>query len=223
MVPRWEFMLSITITQRPTGAVVALGGDGLAQQLLERAGFTRHADWHGLRHRLAAQMDPSLRDSITAHAVDMLTAARYEVLFSPGLGERLHPLGDRIRDLSDAVRGAEGGVALGNHLRQLLDPEHGALVRVQEAVQAAAEQVKDLAPEAYELPDRLEGAADLLWSVSEDLKSVPAETASLGPIVTPARGTAVRASPVQTLGRGASEPVLPPVPPPAAGRGGCVR
>ncbi|MGX9922951.1 hypothetical protein ACWIG4_24180 [Streptomyces sp. NPDC002248] len=212
-------MLSITITQQPTGAVVALGGDGLAHHLLERAGFKRHSDWHGLRHRLAAQMEPSLRDSTTAHAVDMLTAARYEVRFSPGLGERLHPLGDRIRDLSDAVRGAEDAVALGDHLRQLLDPEHGALVRVQEAVQAAAEQVKDLAPEAYELPDRLEGAADLLWSVSEDLKSVPAETASLGP----ARDVAVRASQVQTSGRGAGEPALPPVPPPAAGRGGCVR
>ncbi|MEX3101893.1 MULTISPECIES: hypothetical protein [unclassified Streptomyces] len=48
--------MSVTITEQPSGAVVATGGDQLAHKLLKHAGFTRHADWHGIRFRLPTTM-----------------------------------------------------------------------------------------------------------------------------------------------------------------------
>ncbi|MFE1435003.1 hypothetical protein ACFW5G_21695 [Streptomyces griseoaurantiacus] len=172
--------LTVSIAVQPSGAVVATGGDVLAHDLLRQAGFTRHADWHGIRHRLPARMPHEEQLEIAERAVRMLGAARYLVELDLALSE-MSPAGAVVLDLLDQVRGAEHGRALARVIGQLVDGERGVLIRLQEALEAAAEQVTELDVEAYELSDRISAVAEQLFALNEVMTGVVLEAAALAP------------------------------------------
>ncbi|MEU5518916.1 hypothetical protein AB0H65_31540, partial [Streptomyces griseoaurantiacus] len=140
----------------------------------------RHADWHGIRHRLPARMPHEEQLEIAERAVRMLGAARYLVELDPALSE-MRPAGAVVLDLLDQVRGAEHGRALARVLGQLVDGERGVLIRLQEALEAAAEQVTELDVEANELSDRISTVAEQLFALNEVMTGVVLEAAALAP------------------------------------------
>jgi len=209
--------VTVTITEQPSGAVVATGGDQLAHELLKHAGFTRHADWYGVRFRLATSMFREEQWAVVGDAVRMLTAARYEVVASASLspaGEEV-PVGEQVLGFADRVRAADNGAELSRVLVELVDPEQGVLIRLQEALEAAAEQVTELDPEACELSDRLGGAAESLYAVNDELFWVVEDTSKLssGPSAQPSVASVAQASsPAAATSATAAAP-SPPVPP----------
>ncbi|GAQ58955.1 hypothetical protein [Streptomyces acidiscabies] len=201
--------VTVTITEQPSGAVVATGGDQLAHELLKHAGFTRHADWHGIRFRLPTTMPRETQTEVAGSAVRMLSAARYEVVAPASLSpdapsvEGQFGLGKRLLHLADRLRGAQSGAELSGVLVELLDREQGVLIRLQEA---AGEQVTDLDPDAYELSDRLGAASDLLYSVNGDLEWVVVDVAKVAPVEGAVSSAARTSSPA------AVRSALPPAP-----------
>ncbi|WP_075736601.1 hypothetical protein [Streptomyces acidiscabies] len=117
--------VTVTITEQPSGAVVATGGDQLAHELLKKAGFTRHADWYGVRFRLATNMFREEQKEAVGDAMRMLVAAQYEVVASPSLSPAVEELsvGERVLGLADRVRAAGRGTELAQVLAELVDPE----------------------------------------------------------------------------------------------------
>lgn len=180
----------ITICIEPSGSVAAKGAnDDLSATLLKHAGFTEISDWYGRRHRLpttTAQID---RSAIATHAAEMLRAARYSVQLDPDLDASrlttptdphgLHVVGGQVLRLTDQIRSAANARTAANALDQLLAPADGVLVRLQEAMEAAAEQVGDLDGDAYELADRFTAASEQLTSVSEELGDAAGEVRAL--------------------------------------------
>ncbi|WP_405988375.1 hypothetical protein [Streptomyces sp. NBC_00986] len=172
--------LSITITAEPSGSVSAKGAtDDLSATLLRHAGFQQIEDWYGRRHRLPTTTPAADRVAIATHAAEMLEAARYGVDLDPALDASrtstpVHPLGPYIAgaellQLTDQIRSAEGGAALLRVVDHLLHPEHGALERIREALEAAGEQITDLDDEAYQLADRFDFAAEFVSSAQSQL------------------------------------------------------
>ena len=215
--------LTVTITVQPSGAVVATGGDVLAHDLLRRAGFARHSDWHGVRHRLPTRMPREEQLEVAEGAVRMLGAARYLVDLDPALWE-VNPVGAEVLDLVDRVRGAEDGRALARVLEQLVDGERGVLVRLHEALEAAADQVTDLDVDAYELSDRIGATAEQLFTLNEAMAGVVAEAAALAPAPERTTAQANTPSPTASRSRAASgAAVATTCAAPRAGKGGRVR
>jgi hypothetical protein len=162
--------VTVTIVRHPSGAVIATGGDDLAHRLLNHAGFERHTDVHGIRHRLRSSMGRESQQRIAARAAGMLGAAGYPVRLGVELEGTVFPLDGQLLALADAVREAGTGSALARALAPLVDEERGVLVRLQEAVEAASEQVTDLNEDAVELSDHLSAAADGLFEMTDELK-----------------------------------------------------
>ncbi|MFF7385055.1 hypothetical protein [Streptomyces griseoluteus] len=180
----------ITITSEFSGSVVAKGAtDDLSAQLLKHAGFQQIDDWYGRRHRLPTTTPLDDKVAIANHAAEMLRAARYHVVLPLSLDERMspptHPLGPyaagaELLRITDQIRTAETGAALQRAVDHLLHHEHGALERVREALEAAAEQVSDLDDEEHALSDRFGFAADFLSSAQSELINSEAELRRVG-------------------------------------------
>jgi hypothetical protein len=171
--------ITVTITAEPSGSVVARGGDSLAANLLNHAGFAFTNDWHGPRHRLPTSMDRGEQAAIANHAAEMLRAARYSVALDPALdttevASPTNPLGPytagaELLRLTDQIRSAESGAELQQAVDHLLHPEHGALERLREALEAAGEQITDLDDESYQLADRFGFAAEFVSAAKSEL------------------------------------------------------
>ncbi|MCX4751263.1 hypothetical protein OG455_38165 [Kitasatospora sp. NBC_01287] len=173
----------ITISIEPSGSVAAKGAsDDLSATLLRHAGFRQIEDWHGRRHRLPTTTAPTDRASIATHAAEMLRAARYNVDLDPALDTAqvttpTDPLGRKVAgrqvlELTDRIRGAATAAEAAAALDQLLDPDDGVLARVQEALEAASEQITDLDPEQFALSDRFGFAADFVCAAQSELVGV---------------------------------------------------
>jgi hypothetical protein len=171
---------SITITAEFSGSVLAKGAsDDLSAMLLKHAGFQQIEDWYGRRHRLPTTTPAADRAAIATHAAEMLRAARYGVDLAPSLDAArmiapANPLGPytagtELLRLTDQIRSAENGADLRRAVDHLLHPEHGALERVREALEAAGEQITDLDDEAYQLADRFGFAAEFVSSAQSEL------------------------------------------------------
>jgi hypothetical protein len=219
---------TVTITREPSGSVVARGGDTLAQSLLSRAGFSFSRDWHGPRHRLATTMPRPEQAAITGYALEMLRAARYEVgvdadLDVPGRPAPADVLGPyragaELLAVTDRIRAAGSGAELGAALEHLLHPEHGAVERLREALEATGEQVTDLDDDAYELADRLGAAADAVAAAQAELGGTEDGVRAVGAIGPAAAQVAAAASPAVTRARSTGDPAAagapaPPTPP----------
>ncbi|MCX5340268.1 hypothetical protein [Streptomyces atratus] len=182
---------SITITAEPSGSVSAKGAsDNLSATLLKHAGFQQIEDWYGRRHRLPTTTPAADRAAIATHAAEMLRAARYGVDLDPSLDTArmatpANPLGPytagaELLRLTDQIRSAENGEDLRRAVDHLLHPEHGALERVREALEAAGEQITDLDDEAYQLADRFGFAAEFVSSAQSELVDSAAELRRFG-------------------------------------------
>ncbi|MFG2676375.1 hypothetical protein [Streptomyces sp. NPDC048445] len=182
---------SITITAEPSGSVSAKGAsDDLSATLLKHAGFQQIEDWYGRRHRLPTTTPAVDRAAIATHAAEMLRAARYGVDLDPSLDSGLtatpaNPLGPYIAGaellrLTDQIRSAENGDDLRRAVDHLLHPEHGALERVREALEAASEQITDVDDEAYQLADRFGFAAEFVSSAQSELLDSEVELLGVG-------------------------------------------
>ncbi|MFE7334775.1 hypothetical protein [Streptomyces griseus] len=220
---------SITITAEPSGSVSAKGAsDDLSATLLKHAGFQQIDDWYGRRHRLPTTTTP-LADqvAIATHAAEMLRAARYGVDLDPTLDTTqafasANPLGPytagaELLRLTDQIRSAENGADLKQALDHLLDPEHGTLERIREALEAAGEQITDLDVEAFQLADRFGFAADFVSSAMSELIDSDDELLSVGQEQQPEtrarsrwlphiRGAALAASPAAAKAQVSSTP-----------------
>lgn len=170
----------ITISSEASGSVVAKGAnDDLSAMILKHAGFGQIEDWHGRRHRLPTTTAVADRVAIASHAAEMLCAARYGVDLAPSLdvarmSTRANPLGPyaagaALLQITDRIRSAENGADLRQAVDQLLHPEHGALERVREALEAASEHITDLDDEAYALADRFGFAAEFVSSAQSEV------------------------------------------------------
>ncbi|WP_225447681.1 hypothetical protein [Streptacidiphilus sp. P02-A3a] len=182
--------ITVTITAEPSGSVVARGGDSFAYSLLDHAGFAFTNDWHGPRHRLPTSMDRGEQTAIATHAAEMLRTARYSVDLDPALDPArtttpANPLGPytagaELLRLTDQIRSAENSVELRHAVDHLLHPDHGALERVREALEAAGEQITDLDDEAYQLSDRFGFAAEFVSAAQSELVDSEAELLGVG-------------------------------------------
>ncbi|WP_432075770.1 hypothetical protein [Streptomyces wuyuanensis] len=170
----------ITISSEASGSVVAKGAnDDLSAMILKHAGFRQIEDWHGRRHRLPTTTAVADRVAIASHAAEMLRAARYGVDLTPSLdvarmSTPANPLGPyaagaALLQITDRIRSAENGADLRQAVDQLLHPEHGALERVREALEAASEHITDLDDEAYALADRFGFAAEFVSSAQSEV------------------------------------------------------
>jgi hypothetical protein len=221
--------LTVTIAPEPSGAVVARGGDTLAQSLLAHAGFPFTSDWYGPRHRLPTSMSRQEQTAISTQAAQMLRAARYTVELHPDLdttpaGPQQAPsLGDQLLAVTDRIRGAESGAALAGALAPLLHAEHGVLERVREALEAAGEQVTDLDDEAYQLSDRFGFASEFLTAAQGELLGTEEELRRVAvpgqehAAVRDARSAALATSPAATKAASSrsASPAAPVTAPPA--------
>ncbi|MEV7085875.1 hypothetical protein AB0O07_08265 [Streptomyces sp. NPDC093085] len=182
---------SITITAEPSGSVSAKGAsDDLSATLLKHAGFQQIQDWYGRRHRLPTTTPAVDRAAIATHAAEMLRAARYGVDLDASLDAArtatpANPLGPytagaELLRLTDQIRSAENGDDLRRAVDHLLHPEHGALERVREALEAAGEQITDLDDEAYQLADRFGFAAEFVGSAQSELQDSHVELLGIG-------------------------------------------
>ena len=171
---------SVTITAEPSGSVSAKGaGDDLSAMLLKHAGFQQIEDWYGRRHRLPTTTPAAARAAIATHAAEMLRAARYGVDLDPSLDTARistapNPLGPytagaELLRLTDQIKSARNGADLLQSVDHLLHPEHGALERVREALEAAGEQITGLDDEAYQLADRFDVAAEFVSAAQSEL------------------------------------------------------
>ena len=178
--------VTVTLTAEPSGSVVARGGDSLAASLLNHAGFAFTNDWYGSRHRLPTSMDRDEQAAIANHAAEMLRAARYSVALDPALDTHsANPLGPyttgaELLRLTDQIRSAENGAELQEAVDHLLHPEHGALERLREALEAAGEQITDLDDESYQLADRFGVAAEFVSSTQSELVDSESELRRIG-------------------------------------------
>lgn len=183
--------LTITIATEPSGSVSAKGAsDELSATLLKHAGFQQIEDWHGRRHRLATTTPTAEQAAIATHAAEMLRAARYGVDLGPDLDtSRLttpaNPLGPytagaEILRLTDQIKAAETGADLLLAVDHLIHPEHGALERAREALEAASEQITDLDDEAYRVSDRFGFAAEFVSAAESELISSEIELLRIG-------------------------------------------
>ncbi|MFI6948209.1 hypothetical protein [Streptomyces sp. NPDC050422] len=221
---------SITITTEASGSVVAKGAtDGLAATLLKHAGFQQIEDWYGRRHRLPTTTPPPIRAATATYAAEMLRAARSVVDLAPSLDTTrmttpANPLGPytvgaELLRLTDQIRSTENGEDLRQAVDHLLHPEHGALERVREALEAAGEQITDLDDEAYQLADRFGFAAEFVNSAQSELADSEAELARVGhareprtetrtqePRLPGSRSAALATSPAAAQAKGSSTP-----------------
>ncbi|MEW1660592.1 hypothetical protein [Streptomyces sp. NPDC093707] len=190
----------ITIASELSGSVVAQGADDeLSAMILKHAGFQQIEDWYGRRHRLPTTTPITDKVAIATHAAEMLRAARYGVDLAPSLdtartataANLLGPYtaGAELLQLTDQIRSAENGEDLRRAVDHLLHPEHGALERVREALEAAGEQITDLDDEAYQLADQFGFAADFVSSAQSELVDSDAKLRHLGCSQQPAAKT----------------------------------
>ncbi|WP_255306192.1 hypothetical protein [Streptomyces sp. Wb2n-11] len=96
-----------------------------------------------------------------------------------------HPLGpyaagSELLQITDRIRSAENGAALQQAVDHLLHPEHGALERVREALEAAGEQINDLDDEAYALANRFGFASEFVSSAQSELVGSEVELRRVG-------------------------------------------
>ncbi|MFE3860283.1 hypothetical protein ACFXPT_07590 [Streptomyces goshikiensis] len=196
---------SIIITAEFSGSVVTNGAsDDLSAQLLRHAGFQQIDDWHGRRHRLPTTTPAANKVAISSHAAEMLRAARYEVVLPPSLDTARtsapvpvlgpYAAGAELLQITDRIRAAENGAGLQRAVDHLLHPEHGALERVREALEAAGEHINDLDGEAYALADRFGFAAEFVSSAQSELVDSEAELRRVGNAHQPQAGSRTRSS-----------------------------
>ncbi|WP_399094142.1 hypothetical protein ACGH2B_25050 [Streptomyces sp. BBFR2] len=172
--------LSITITAEPSGSVTAKGADDdVSATLLTHAGFQQIEDWYGRRHRLPTTTPAAERVAIATHAAEMLHAARYDVdldhrldatrTATPALPLGPYTAGAELLRITDQIRSAENGEDLRHAVDHLLHPEHGALERAREALEAAGEQINDLDDSVYRVADQFGVAAELVSAAQSEL------------------------------------------------------
>ncbi|MFI0942773.1 hypothetical protein [Streptomyces sp. NPDC021020] len=227
--------VTVAITGKPTGSVMAEGArDDLSAALLKHAGFQQIEDWYGRRHRLPSGTSAGDRIAFATHAAEMLRAARYTVDLDPALdGNRptgpdlreTYAAGAELLDITDKIRAAESGSALADTLDSLLHPEHGALERVREALEAASEQITGIDDEGYQLADRFGFAGDFLIAAQSELAGAQEELRRLAPaphdepaprvhdVSSAARATSPHAAPAANGTHSASPAAPPPAPP----------
>ncbi|MFB6603562.1 hypothetical protein ACFCXR_26015 [Streptomyces noursei] len=191
---------AITITSELSGSVVAQGAnDDLSALILKHAGFQQIEDWYGRRHRLPTTTPITDKVAIATHAAEMLRTAHYRVELAPSLDTARmsapahlvgpYPAGAELLQLTDRIRSAENGEDLRRAVDHLLHPEHGALERVREALEAAGEQITDLDDEAYQLADQFGFAADFVSSAQSELVDSEAKLRRVGRSQQPAAMT----------------------------------
>ncbi|GAA2314782.1 hypothetical protein Scani_48520 [Streptomyces caniferus] len=181
----------ITITHEFSGSVVAKGAnDDLSARLLKHAGFQQIEDWHGRRHRLPTTTPVADKVTIATHAAEMLRAAHYDVDLPPSLDAA--PMSPPVPDLgpyaagaellriTDRIRAAENCDDLQRAVHHLLHPEHGALERVREALEAAGEQIHDLDNEATGLACRFDYASEYVRGAQSELVNSEAKLRRIG-------------------------------------------
>ncbi|NHI05745.1 hypothetical protein STPH2_1108 [Streptomyces sp. KO7888] len=88
--------------------------------------------------------------------------------------------GAELLSITDQIREAEDGASLLRAVDHLVHPEHGALERVREALEAAGEQVNDLDEDAYALADRFGFASEFVSSAQSELVDSEAELRRVG-------------------------------------------
>ncbi|WP_234331987.1 hypothetical protein [Streptomyces sp. NRRL S-87] len=170
----------ITISSESSGSVVVKGAnDDLSAMILRHAGFQQIQDWHGRRHRLPTTTPVADQVAIASHAAEMLRSARYGVdlassldvarMSTPADPVGHYAAGASLLQITDRIRSAENGADLQRAVDQLLHPEHGALERVREALEAAGDHINDLDDEAYGLAGRFGFAADFVVSAQSEL------------------------------------------------------
>ncbi|MFB9464955.1 hypothetical protein [Streptomyces cinereospinus] len=189
----------ITIAIEPSGRVSARGADALAATLLRRAGFTEINDWHGLRHRMPLASSSDERVAVAGYAAQMLRAARYRVDIDPQLDPDppqaptptdplgRYSVGRAVLDLTDQVNAATTAGQAADALDQILDPADGVLIRLQEALEAAAEKCNDFDEDgsSFGLSDRFTAASEQLTQVGHDLDSAAFDFRALEPASPP--------------------------------------
>ncbi|MFD7070597.1 hypothetical protein ACFV97_25560 [Streptomyces sp. NPDC059913] len=223
----------ITISSEFSGSVVAKGAsDDLSAMLLRHAGFRQIEDWHGRRHRLPTTMPIADQVAISSHAAGMLRAVGYDVdlaayldtaRMSPANPLESYAAGAALRQITDRIRAAETGTDLQQAVDQLLHPEHGALERVREVLEAAGEHIDDLDEEAYGLADRFHFAAEFVSSAQMELADSEGELRGVGnphrsqaevqtrpPELPDHQGAALSASPAAARAKVASSPSTEP-------------
>ncbi|MFJ3937928.1 hypothetical protein [Streptomyces parvus] len=127
--------------------------------------------------------------------------------------------GAELLRLTEQIRSAETGADLKQALDHLLDPEHGALERIREALEAAGEQITDLDDEAFQLADRFGFAEDFVHSAMSELVHSEDELLGVGRAQQPSdqaqtrsrwlpqfRGAAVAASPAAAKAQVSASP-----------------
>ena len=188
----------ISIAIEPSGRVSAKGADALAATLLRRAGFTEVNDWHGLRHRLPLSTPAEEQADVALYAAAMLHAARYRVDLDPALDpgpaatttptdpHGRYVVGRAVLDLTDQINAATTAGQTAEVLGQLLNPTDGVLIRLQEAIEAAAEKCTDFDSDFdsgrnFELSDRFTAASELLTQIGHDLDGAALDFHALDP------------------------------------------
>lgn len=178
----------ITIAIEPSGRVSAKGADALAATLLRRAGFTEVNDWHGLRHRLPLSTPTDEQADVAIYAAQMLRAARYRVDLDPDINDPhgIYVAGGTVLGLTDQINAAATTVQTAEVLDQLLNPTDGVLIRLQEAMEAAAEKCTDFDSDFdngknFELSDRFTAASELLTQIGHDLEGAAFDFHALDP------------------------------------------
>ncbi|MGH4028719.1 hypothetical protein ACQB60_07260 [Actinomycetota bacterium Odt1-20B] len=231
----------VVITRKPSGNVMAEGGDQLALTLLKRAGFVIETVPNGFWYRLPWDMGEKNENEMASHAARMLTAVGYHVDLDPSLrvgpittpsdprGTRVY--GHQILALIDQLNGADTYEVAATAAEHVLDPDDGVLVRLADFFESAAEQADSAATESgWALAYRFEDAAAALSDIGEDLREVSGELRALGPTPTPAHApawqeqvadylTATRARHTKSTPPTPPPPTAaPPTPPPRPGR-----
>ncbi|MDX6350376.1 MAG: hypothetical protein QOF84_5166 [Streptomyces sp.] len=188
----------ISIAIEPSGRVSAKGADALAATLLRRAGFTEVNDWHGLRHRLPLSTPAEEQADVALNAAAMLHAARYRVDLDPALGpgpavtttptdpHGRYIVGRAVLGLTDQINAATSAGQTAEVLDQFLNPTDGVLIRLQEAIEAAAEKCTDFdsdfdSGKNFELSDRFTAASELLTQIGHDLDGAALDFHALDP------------------------------------------
>ncbi|MDT3395332.1 hypothetical protein RKE29_01485 [Streptomyces sp. B1866] len=211
----------ITIVMEPSGRVSARGADTLAATLLRRAGFTEVYDWHGLRHRLPSTTPVGEQAAVAGYATRMLRAARYPVEVDPALDPDTpdtptvptstdphghYRTGRAVLALTDQLNAATTPGQAAAVLDQLLNPTDGVLVRLQEAVEAAAEKCGEFDDDgnSFPLSDQLAAAAEQLTETGDDLDGAVGHLRALGTAPPPAPSRAIASRAVTDAARATS-------------------
>jgi methyl-accepting chemotaxis protein len=208
----------VTISRAPHSGTIAEGGDELAFQLLKLAGFIRQTSPLSFWYRLPYDMGEAYENEHATRAATMLMAVGYRVALDPELGApptepalvatqpAIPDPGPHLLALADGLAATPAPAQAAQFLDLALDYDTGALVRVQEVIQAGAEWARESEPEDGDsrhdaLHDALDQASAALFTMVQELRSIPDDVRALArPMVSAAERAraALSQSPART-------------------------